>query len=180
MVNEKRGQIWVETVIYTMIMMLMIGAVLAFARPKIQETQDKLIIDNTLEMMQEIDSEISSIARGGSGNKRTISIEIEKGELEINKDDNNMIIFRLKESKSTYSEPGATDGTWGGNITIGNVIVKTKKIGKVNEVELKLDYSGEEGYNLEYEGNNILSKSPSPYELSITNKGISIEIKLVS
>jgi uncharacterized protein (UPF0333 family) len=37
--KNKRGQIWVETVVYTLIALVMIGLVLAFAKPKIEELQ---------------------------------------------------------------------------------------------------------------------------------------------
>ena len=38
------GQVWVETVTYTLIAIVMIGLVLSFAKPKIEELQDKTII----------------------------------------------------------------------------------------------------------------------------------------
>jgi len=179
---NKKGQIWVETVVYTLIALLMIGAVLGVARPKIGEIQDKLTLDQTVEMLNVINEKIEEVGVG-AGNKRTINIEIDKGEIEIfnnsfqedeiNKP--NTIVFVLEESRSVYSEP-ATDATK--FILKGNVVeVQTKQVGKVNTVKLKLDYEGE--YNLEY-GGNVLTKSPSAYEISIENKGnknIKIEVK---
>ena len=40
--NKKRGQVWVETVIYTLIALALIGTVLAFVKPKVEEMQDKI------------------------------------------------------------------------------------------------------------------------------------------
>ena len=43
-----KAQIWIETVIYTLIAFVILGAVLGFAKPKIEELQDKSIIEQSL------------------------------------------------------------------------------------------------------------------------------------
>ena len=43
-INSKHGQVWVETVIYTLIAFALIGTVLTFVKPKIEEMQDSAII----------------------------------------------------------------------------------------------------------------------------------------
>jgi len=53
---EKKGQIWVETVIYVLIALIMIGAVLAFINPKVKEIQDKLTLDKTVVLLEELDT----------------------------------------------------------------------------------------------------------------------------
>jgi hypothetical protein len=123
-------------------------------------------------MLEEINEKIEEVGVG-AGNKRVISIEIDKGEIRIidNGGENelyeqNTIVFILEESRSVYSEP-VKDNTF---ISIGNVEVQTKQVGKVNTVKLKLDYSK---YELEYEG-SVLTKSPSPYKITIENKGKNI------
>ena len=159
--TKNKGQIWVETVIYTLIAFVMIGLVLAFARPKIQELQDKTVIDQSITMMKEIESTILNI--GGPGNQRILELGIKKGELKID-GDNELIIFEM-ESRHTYSEPGK-------NINDGNVVIHTQKIGNINIVNLTRDYSS--SYNLQYNGADeleTLSKSAVPYELIITNEG---------
>jgi len=167
----KRGQIWIETVIYTLIALIMIGAVLGFARPKIQEIQDKLTIDKSFEMLQEIDAQVSSVVEGGAGNKRTITIEVKKGEINIA---SGKIIFTIGDSKSVYSEPGE-------EITIDKIKVKTEQTGDVNTVTLTLDYE-DTPQIVTRDGSSIkLTKSPSPYKLSITNNGGSeVEFKIIS
>ena len=77
-----RGQIWVETLIYTLIAFVMIGLVLFFAGPKISEIQDKAIIEQSIEVMGEIDTIISGI--GTAGNRRVAELRIRKGALKIN------------------------------------------------------------------------------------------------
>ena len=67
---EKKGQVWVETVIYTLIAFVMIGAVLAFVRPKIEEFQDKAVVEQTISALEDINSVILAVVQGGTGNKR--------------------------------------------------------------------------------------------------------------
>ena len=173
MFKKKRGQIWVETVIYTLIAFVMIGLVLSFVKPKIEEIQDKALIEQSIGIMEDISIIISSLVEGGPGNQRLIELGIRKGDLKIDgiKD---KILFEI-ESRYTYSEPGE-------NIYHGSIIVHTKKRGKFNTVNLTIDYSEE--YNITYNGEDKLktiSKASTPYKLSISNKGgdktiINIEI----
>lgn len=157
----KRGQIWVETVIYTLIAIILIGAVLTFITPRIQEIQDKAVIEQSIEMLQNIDSVISSVAFG-SGNKRIIDIGIKKGNLIINSEEDKLI-FEI-ETKYAYSQEGE-------NVEIGSITVLTEKAGSLNKITLTSDYSK---YDLTYEGKNeskTITRSPLPYKLSIENKG---------
>lgn len=171
--KSKIGQIWIETVIYTLIALIMIGAVLAFVRPKIQEIQDKLVIDQTFDTLEEIDSQITSVINGGVGNKRIINVEIKKGEIKIDPANEN-ITFTLRESNSLYSEPGET-------IKIGKIETTTIETGKTSTVFLTLNYKAQ--YDIDYDTTTspeILGKSPSPYKITITNQGgnkIEIEAK---
>ena len=159
---RNRGQIWVETVIYTLIALILIGAVLAFIIPRIQEIEDKAIIEQSIEMLQNIDSVISSVVIGGPGNKRIIDIGIKKGNLIINSE-KDKIIFEMK-SQYIYSQEGEI-------ISIGDVTVLTEKIGGSNKITLTSNYSK---YDLTYEGENeskTITHSSTPYKLSIENKG---------
>ncbi len=158
---NKKGQVWIETVIYTLIAFVMIGLVLAYAKPKIEEFQDKAIIEQSISMVKDIDSLI--LTMGGQGNQRMISLGIKKGVLKID-GVNDLIVFEM-ESKHTYSEPDA-------NIVDGNLIIHTKKIGKSNTVTLTRDYREE--YDITYQGKDelkSLSKTSIPYKLLISNKG---------
>jgi hypothetical protein len=152
------GQIWIETVIYTAIAFVMIGLVLAYAKPKIEEMQDRAIIDQSIEMLEEINRVILDIGIT-EGNKRIIELSIKKGVLKIN-GATDEIIFEI-ESACEYSENDT-------NINIGNVIVRTEKKDELNLVTLTKDYS--EKYNIVYDGGEI-SKSPTPYKLIISNNG---------
>ena len=158
---NKKGQVWIETVIYTLIAFVMIGLVLAYAKPKIEELQDKAIIEQSIALVKDIDSLI--LTMGGPGNQRTFELGIKKGVLKIDgvKD---LIVFEI-ESKHTYSEPGI-------DISDGNLIIHTEKRGKFNIVNLTRDYS--EKYNITYQGKDelkSLGKASVSYNLLISNKG---------
>ncbi|MEK6904691.1 MAG: hypothetical protein AABW87_03800 [Nanoarchaeota archaeon] len=156
-----RGQIWVETVIYTLIGFSLMGLVLAFVIPKIEETRDRGTIEQSIAVLRDIDSLIRNL--GGPGNQRILELGINKGSMTINAHDDR-IFFEI-ESRHSYSQPGQ-------NVDIGRIIANTRGKGKINIVTLALDYNGE--YNITYKGqeeNKTLTKAPVPYSLSISDKG---------
>ncbi len=160
---KKRGQVWVETVIYTLIALVMISLVLAFARPKIVELQDRAITEQSISALEDINTIILSLAQGGPGNKRLIELGIRKGLFRID-GENDKIFFEL-ESTHTYSEPGE-------NVSSGDIVIYTEKRGEFNLITLTLDYSNE--YNITYQEGDIfrtINKASTPYNLFISNKG---------
>ncbi|OGI12484.1 hypothetical protein A3K64_04195 [Candidatus Micrarchaeota archaeon RBG_16_36_9] len=166
---NNHGQVWIETVIYTLIAFVLIGLVLSFAKPKIEELQDRAIIEQSLSMLKQIDSTI--LTMGEAGNQRILELGIKKGNLKIDAI-NDDIIFEL-ESKSIYSEPGQ-------NISDGSVRIFTEKRTGYSLVTLTADYS--ENYNIEFEGKEevkILSKASTAYKLSILNEGEDISEKII-
>lgn len=164
--GKKRGQIWIETVIYTLIALVLIGLALAFITPKIGEIQDRVIIEQTIELMNNLDNIISSISVV-AGNKRIVNIGIKKGVLKID-GENDRIIFEIKTTYE-YSQPGE-------DINIGDIIARTEKSGSLNIITLTSNY---DQYDLTYNGKNELkeiSHSATPYKLSIENKGVNEKI----
>lgn len=164
--KNRRSQVWIETVIYTLIAFAMIGAVLAFVKPKIEEAQDKAIIQQSISVMEEMDNVITDVAIAGEGNKRKISLTIKKGSIEID-GSAEKIIFEM-ESRYAYSQIGA-------DIKSGNVIIKTeKKAAKLYTVTLTLNYF--EKYNLAFGGNagesKTITKSSTLYNLFVSNEKI--------
>lgn len=156
-----KGQVWIETVIYTLIAFVMIGLVLSYARPKIQEIQDQALIKQSTDMLKQIDSTLLSM--GSAGNQRILEISIKKGSLKID-GENNIIIFEM-ESKNLYSEPDK-------EITDGSVLVLTQEVADYNLVKLTLDY--DDVYNITVNGEDIvrtLNSASTPYKISILNKG---------
>jgi hypothetical protein len=159
---KKRGQVWIETVTYTLVALVMIGLVLAFAKPKIEQMHDQAIIEQSIKMIKEIDSVIKEVGETGIGNKRKIEINLKKGELEIDSL-NNTIIFYL-EGTYMYSQPGL-------EYQEGNLNITTEEKGKIYEITIERQFTE---YNLTYfgkeESKKILKASTS-YYLFVTNKG---------
>jgi hypothetical protein len=157
-----RGQIWVETVVYTLIAFSLMGLVLAFIIPKIQEIQDRGVIEQSINVLRDTDSLIKEIS-GNPGNQRILELGMNKGSLTIDAV-NNLIFFEL-ESRYEYSQPGE-------NVNVGRVIVRTEKQSNINILTLTLDYDGEN--NLTYQNQKIsktLTKAPTPYRILISDTG---------
>lgn len=156
-----RGQVWIETVIYTLIAFVMIALILAFAKPKIQELQDNAILQQSTQMLKEVDSIILNM--GAAGNQRIVELNVKEGTLKIDCA-TDKIIFEL-QSQSVYSEPGR-------NVSDGSVQVLTQKMSGYNLVTLTRDYSNE--YDLKFDGQDeikSLQSASNPYRISILNEG---------
>ncbi len=160
--GKKRGQVWIETVIYTLIALTMIGAVLAFITPKIKESQDRATIEQSLNLLQNIDGVIASMIQGGPGNKRVVNVGIKKGTMEIN-GINDTLIFEI-DTDSEFSEVGE-------KVNIGGIEVLTKRIQNVNHITLTKNYTN---YDIQFGGKNeakTLTQGTTPYVITIENKG---------
>ncbi|MEX0921121.1 MAG: hypothetical protein WDZ62_02560 [Candidatus Pacearchaeota archaeon] len=159
--KNKKGQIWIETIIYTLIAFALIGLVLAFVKPEIEEIQDKGFIERSIDALKEIDFIINTI--GEPGNQRVIGLGINKGSFNID-GENNTLFFEI-ESRHEYSEPGE-------DIIDGNVIITTEEVSGISMVTLKINYT--ERYNITFDGKETskrISQSPTPYSILIANNG---------
>ena len=158
---KRGGQIWVETMVYTLIAFALIGLVLAFVKPKIQETQDKGILEQTARVLENMDFIISTL--GGPGNQRVVEVGLNKGTLFID-GENDTIYFKM-ESRYVYSQPGE-------DVTIGGMTANTQKKGNINEVTLTRDYSGI--YNITFQNKDQIkemTKASTPYKIIISDSG---------
>ena len=158
---KKRGQIWVETMVYTLIAFALIGLVLAFVKPKIEETQDKGVIDQSIRILESIDSVIRTL--GGPGNQRVLEIGLNKGTIFV--DGKNDTIYFKMDSKYIYSQPGQS-------VVVGGITATTEKKGSIYDVTLVKNYSGT--YNITFQnGDEIkeMSKASTPYKFTIVDKG---------
>ena len=116
----------------------MIGLALAFVKPRIDEIQDRGVIEQSITLLEDIDDVVKSI--GDPGNQRVIEIGIRKGSLKID-GTTEELVFEL-ESGSEFSEAGE-------EYIQGDVLVQTKKIGNLNDVNLTVSYSN---HNLKFDG----------------------------
>lgn len=176
---RKKGQIWVETVLYTLIGLALIGLVLAFVTPRIQKAKDELVVEQTIESLNVFDEKINAILEGGAGNVRNIDFTMRQGEFVIYPRDDE-IRFVLKNLKKPYSEPGE-------HIEIRRMDLLTEEEQKTFSVTLTLSY--EDIADLTYDGGNAekqFNAASTPYRFSIENKGVGggsleiIDIKEIS
>lgn len=158
-----RGQIWIETVLYTLIAISLIGVVLAFVMPKINDAQDRAVVEQSIAALEVFDSKIDSILRA-SGNSRNVDMLIKRGVFYVNSS-NDQIVIVLTDLNKPYSEP--------------NIIIKRNRMSilsgmgqKTSSVYLSLNYSGIA--NITYELKDIDKKfnpAPTPYRFNIVNEG---------
>jgi len=160
--KEKSGQVWIETVLYTLIGLSLIGLALAFITPKITEAKDRLVVEQTISSLNAIDERINSVLQA-PGNRRVIDeFVMKRGEIYFNSSSDE-IVFIIKDLKKPYSQPGV-------EIQIGRIKVFSQTGQKTSSVSLTLKYEND----LTYAKSNDIKKltaSATPYKLSIENLG---------
>jgi len=165
---KRKGQIWIETVIYTLIGLAIIGTLLSIVKPAIDEKKDQILIEKSLEMLKIIEEQIEDVRYYGDGNSRIIETKIKKGKLEINSQED-YVEFSM-DSNYKYSEIGE-------NISIGRIIALTKEKDGDYEVSLKLDYKGV--LNLSWnnmEKSQLFQPAPTAHKITVTNVGMANDL----
>src|SRR3989338_467201 len=160
----KRGQIWIETVIYTLIGLTLIGIVLGLITPKINQAKDAIVVEQTIESLSVLDDKILEALDWGQNNVRIAELTMIRGELFIDSP-NDEIVFVIDELKKPYSQPGKL-------IEYGRVNVLTEERGRTSIVKLFIDYKNLT--NLTYGGQDVERKFSSatiPYKFFIRNLG---------
>ncbi len=160
-----KGQVWLETVVYILIGLVLIGLVLTFVTPRINEKKDRIIIEQTITALNSIDQKINEVLESGQYNKRVVEFQMSKGELTFDSQ-NNKIVFVLDELTRPYSEPGIS-------IPLGRVVLQTTQDRKYSAVSITLQYNS--GIDLTFNDQDVSEKitpSSQPYKFYIENKGI--------
>lgn len=171
----KKSQVWIETVIYTLIGLTVIGLILSFATPKIAAIRDKAIIEQTITALSDIDKVLSDISLA-PGNIRYVVFTLQKGNLIFNAPENK-IEFILEDSAYTYSE--ANKEIPATQLNLGTLNVFTE-VNKTTNVKIWIDYSG----NLELTYNNLeqgkkLSSASVAYRIRFENEKIDGGVALI-
>ena len=156
----KRGQIWVETVIYVLIGLVILGIVLASSMPKIKEGKDRLVIEQIISALSDVDGKIYETGVA-PWNKRIVQLTVSSGEFYV--DPENDEIGWILDSSYAYSEVDK-------DVVMGKINVLTSN-GSPYRVKLSIKYvfdisSGESSNVFKF------ASSPNPYRISIENKGI--------
>ena len=158
---NKKAQVWIETVIYTLIGLSLIGLVLAIVTPQINELSDRAVIDQTIDSLNSIDSKIDEVL-SAPGNVRVVSFNMRRGEMRVDSEENT-IEYVIDDSRVIYSEPDVP-------ITLGEIEALTTEGQKRHIISLKISYP----YNLTIEGSDterVFSAASIPYRFSIENRG---------
>lgn len=161
--KDKSAQIWVETVLYTMIAFAIIGLILTYVKPEMEKFQDKSTIKQSINMMSDINSKISEVSKNGEGNKRILELSLKKGYLKIDGEGDNITLemdssYAYTEPREEYSEQG--------------VEINTIETSGKNRITLLNNYSSI--LNITYqEEDKLKTFSPSStfYRVYIENKG---------
>ncbi|MEK6890267.1 MAG: hypothetical protein AABW82_03435 [Nanoarchaeota archaeon] len=177
MASRKKGQIWIETVLYTLIGLALIGMILAFTLPKITKTQEKILIEQTISSLKTLDQTISSVVSSGPDNIRSYELSFKEGELFID-GRNDKIYFQIDDLKDYYSQP---------DVSIEDGRVKILSFGKEGASSVKLELNYTNYANITYNGADVeqkITKSAVSYKFFLSNLGsqngnpIKIDIKL--
>lgn len=177
---NKKAQIWIETVIYILLGLVLISLVLAFVTPRINEQKDRTIVEQTIISLNNLDEIVNGVINNGRDNRRIAEFSIKAGELNFNSG-NDEIVFILNQLEKPYSQPGV-------KIPLGRIVVETIEGRKTSSVSLTLPYTN--FADLTFAGSENSEKfNPSslPYKFSIENEGVpageslyNIDIKEIS
>jgi len=160
--KNKRAQIWIETVTYTLIGLTIIGALMAVLLPRIQQMQDKATINEITNSLNSINNQFTEVSLY-SGSQREIFLRINKGFYTLDPV-NEVFYYTLKDSGLKYSQPGES-------IQSGDIIITTiAKSSKKYDITLLLNYSS---FNITYQDKDVekvFAGAAVPYRLLIQNK----------
>ncbi len=158
--RSKKGQVWVETVIYTLIGLAVIGILLAIAKPKIDSIKDKMTISRSIDSMNLISDKIYEVQRA-PGNRRVVEMKISNGRFII--DSENDELKWILDSDYQYSETGES-------ISLGNMNILTEE-GSPWTVTLSAGYPVDLRYDNQTTGVKEFEAAPTNYIFYIENIG---------
>lgn len=161
--KTKKGQVWIETVLYTLIGLALIGMVLGFAMPKIIDAKDRTAVEQAIKSLEDFDGKINTLLV--SGNVRIYELTLKRGSLTLDFK-NNKVFFVIDDLRKPYSESGV-------DINAGRIVIRSEKGQKDSSVSLTLNYGQDivYGANDENSGEKKLNPASIPYKFSITDIG---------
>ena len=161
--KRKKGQVWIETTIYTVIGLVIIAILITTATPQIEKIKDDGVLDKTMGGLLILNNKISEIEQAG-GNSREVQFTIAKGKLTIDAEEN-IIQYVLEDTRLELTEPNVT-------IKEGDIYILTQERGSRFDVYLTLNYSG--SLNMTFDGEkktDVLQASGTPYRIVMENVG---------
>ncbi len=161
---NKTAQIWIETVLYTLMGLALIGLVLGYALPKITNAQEQALIQQSISALKVLDQTITSVVELGPDNIRSYDLAFKRGELYINGTEDR-IRFKITGLQENYSEPGYP-------VTDGRVEILSFTDTTGPGVALSISYK--DYANITSMGKDTvqkLSQTPTPYHFFVSNQG---------
>jgi len=111
---EKKSQIWISVIIYTLVALLALILLLNTAIPILTEMKDRAVFSKVKDTMLDLDRHITEIANQGEGSQADVAFEIREGEVRF---ENNQLIWEIETSSRIISPRTST--------TIGNLIISS-------------------------------------------------------
>ncbi|MBM3233383.1 hypothetical protein FJZ18_04425 [Candidatus Pacearchaeota archaeon] len=170
---RRNGQVWIETVIYTLIGLTLIAMTLGYLMPKINQSNDRAAVEQSIEALNLLDRKVVEVGTNAAGSSRVIpEFLIKKGYLTV-KADTNDIIFTIEDLGVEYSEPGVS-------IKRGRIEVKTETNKDKFKTTLRVHYDADITYS-GTQSSKRFNPAATPYQFSITNvNNLNIDIKEIS
>ena len=164
MVKKKaRAQVWVETVIYTLVGLVIIAIILSTALPQINRAKDRNVLTQTINAMNDIDSKIQEVVQV-PGNLGIVELRIAKGRMVIDSVDS-LIIYTLEDTPLKYGEVDQ-------QLQENGVTIITKKNGNNFNLIVTKNYTNSISITVDGEkGLKTLQPGATPYKLQIENIG---------
>ena len=163
--SNKKGQVWMETLLYTVVSIAILGVVLSFALPKLEQNKERALIAMHISTLKTLDALVLNLANAPAGNSRAYSLQLERGTFVID-GTANKLLFTIPEVGVKYSEVGVT-------IHDGSVSVLTSAAGKKKyTITLSTSYDSL-GLDLVADQKDSaleFTQAPTPYTLQITRE----------
>lgn len=120
---NRKSQIWISVIIYTLVSVLALVLILNTGIPILTEMKDRAVFSKIKDVMLDLDRHITEIANQGEGSQATVSFEIRDGEVLFSAD---QLIWEL-ETKSKIISP-RTKTVLGNLIISSNANVRTYEL----------------------------------------------------
>src|SRR3989338_1158294 len=163
--KRKQGQVWMETLLYPVVGLAIMGTVLSFAIPKLEQNKERAIIAEQISTLKTLDALVLDLANAPAGNTRVYSVSIDKGALTID-GSKDTISFSIPEIGLKYSEEGVS-------VKDGRVSVLTSSVGKKKyKIDLSTYYEVS-GINITTDRQDRIMEftpAPTPYTLQIARE----------
>lgn len=160
--KNKKGQVWIENVVYILIGLTLITVVLSLAFPQINKLKDKTVLDQTLTAMQGIDKIINDVKQT-EGNLRIVEFKNSKGNFYID-GESNQIKYVLEDTRLELSEVDL-------EIDYGDFKLLTTKYGSKFAITVYKRYDNLDFTFEEVDEIKTLQPGVTPYKISIENLG---------